>query len=387
MRSSVGSSRRIAVVVIAVAASVGLLASVVGSATPVSRLYLCVNPAVPTQRASATATTTCKPGWRLVWWSVTDVTPTTPTTQPPTTTPTTVVTTTATTQPPTTTATTTTTTTPSGTPAFLSRPAASCGMNLSGASVSLSNRTFQGCSGVALTVSNATNVTLSGLDFANNVGDVFLINVTGNVSVSGIRARNTGDGTIGSGHSNVIQFNDVWDTDPAVDVWNVKAYGGDTEDVISVFQSGGTSSTNLLLLEDIHVEHPLSGALAWQSDSSTCINLADAGGSNTVVRDSSFLNCGAVGLQMNEPGGAVRYVRNVVYGATRPDSNVGASQWSAADCSVCVATNEFRDNRINWKNSSGSNNGFWLSGNYPVADVGNVKQDATINPDNLRVVL
>jgi hypothetical protein len=79
---------------------------------------------------------------------------------------------------------------------------------------------------------------------------------------------------------------------------------------------------------------------------------------------------------MNEPT-RVRAVNNIVFGAARPTSNVGLSQWSSGSCSSCTG-NEYRSNRVWWVKASGSGSAMWTSGNYPVADVGNVKQDSTI---------
>ena len=267
---------------------------------------------------------------------------------------------------------------------FLSYPRQSAPLEVSGSNVVVANKSWVGFDDVALVVSNAHNVYLHDLDFEGNVGDIFLMNVTGQVRIENIRARNTGDGTIGSGHSNVIQLNNTWDNGTG-GIRRVYAYGGNTEDAISVYKSGGIDATHPLIIEDVHVEHPLSGPLAWSSDSGTCINLADAGGHDIVVRYSTFLNCGAVGIQMNEPTRA-RAMNNIVYGAARPTSNVGLSQWSGDSCSACTG-NEYGNNRVWWVKSSGSASAMWLSGNYPVADVGNVKQDTTINPAALHVAL
>ena len=79
-------------------------------------------------------------------------------------------------------------------------------------------------------------------------------------------------------------------------------------------------------------------------------------------------------------------MNNIVYGAARPTSNVGLSQWSGDSCSTCTG-NEYRNNRVWWVKSSGSASAMWLSDNYPVAAVGNVKQDTTINPAALHVAL
>ena len=129
------------------------------------------------------------------------------------------------------------------------------------------------------------------------------------------------------------------------------------------------------------------GPLAWKSDSGTCVNLADAGGHDIRLQNSTFLNCGAVGIQMNEPGRNVKARNNTVYGAARPISNVGLSQWSGDECPTTCPGNEYRSNRVWWVKPTGSASPMWLSDNYPVADVSNQKQLTTIKVANLRVAL
>ncbi len=266
----------------------------------------------------------------------------------------------------------------------MSRPRQACGFSASGSNVLITNKSFLGCSGIAITVHDANNVTISDIDVDDVVGGLYLVDVTGNVSISGIRARNVGDNSTGSGHSNVIQLSRTYDNDANPDIYNVKAYGGQTEDAISIYQSGGTSATNTLLIEDVHIEHPLSGTLAWQSDSGTCIDLADAGGHDIVLRNSTFLNCGAVGIQMNMPYNNVRAVSNILYGAQRPLNNVGLSQYGTCSCS----NDQYVNNRVWWKNASGSSNPIYIQHtSYFSAITGNVLQDTTIDPNNLRVVL
>lgn len=289
-----------------------------------------------------------------------------------------------TTVPPTTVA---TTTTQPAAGSFLSYPRQPCTTSINGGTnVVVSNKSWQGCTGrVALVISGATNVYLHDLDFAENGGDIFVTHSSGQIRIERIRARNTGDGTVGSGHSNVIQLNNTFDNGTG-GIRGVKSYGGRTEDAISIFQSGGIDSAHPLVIEDVHIERPLPpDANAWSSTTSTCINLADAGGHDILLRNSTFLNCGAVGIQMNQPTRVVAS-NNVVYGAARASSNVGLSQWAASSCSTCTG-NSYSNNRVWWVKPNGGASSIWLSGTYPVSLSGNVSQDTTINPSTLKVVL
>ena len=249
----------------------------------------------------------------------------------------------------------------------------------------MSNKTWQGFTGkTALVISGAHNVYLHDLDFADNGGDIFVINSTGQIRIENIRARNTGDGTIGSGHGNVIQLNNTWD-DGSGGIRGVQALGGDTEDMISVFKSGGVDSAHPLVIENNHLESPLPpSSLAWSSGSGTGINLADYGGHDIVVRNNTLLNVGQVGIQLNQPT-RVHVFNNIVYGAARTGSNVGLSQWNGSSCAC--SGNEIVNNRVWWVKASGTASSIWLSGTAQVSTSGNVAQDATIDPNGLHVVL
>jgi hypothetical protein len=275
--------------------------------------------------------------------------------------------------------------------AFLSRPRQAAPLKIhGGTNVIVANKSWIGFRGqTCLTVENARNVYIHDVDFESCGGGIFLVNVRGNIRIENVRARNTGNGSIGSGHGNVIQLNNSWQGSPSTTttagIRYVKAYGGDTEDAISIYKSGGLDARHPLLIEGVHIEHPLTGTLAWSSQSGTCINLADGGGHDITLRYSTFLNCGAVGIQMNEPGRNVKVRNNTVYGQRRPTSNVGLSQWSSGTCGSSCPGNEFRGNRVYWVKENATANPMWLSHRFPVADLSNYKQQPHIDITTLYV--
>jgi len=255
--------------------------------------------------------------------------------------------------------------------------------SLSGSNVVVGDESWQGKTGqVALTISGANNVYLHDLDFADNGGAIFLINCTGQIRIENIRARNTGDGTIGFGHSNVIQLNNTTDNGTG-GIRNVKALGGNTEDMISIYQSGGIDSTHPLIIENNQLESPLTNqsnptVLAWSSTSGSGMMLGDSSGSHIIARYNTLLNVGQVGI--GEPNGTdVHVLSNIVYGAQRANSNVGIYAYTAG------GGNEVANNRIYWLNASGSANPTNIDSG--VTQAGNVLQDTTIDPNTLHVVL
>jgi hypothetical protein len=277
--------------------------------------------------------------------------------------------------------------------AFLSFPRQAAPTKVTGTNVVVAKKSWVGFrTSTCLTVHDAHNVYVHDVDFDGCGGGIFLVNVTGTVRIENVRARNIGDGSIGAGHGNVIQFNNVWQSAPELPegrarIRSIKAYGGDTEDAISVYRSGGVDAAHPLVIGDVHIEHPLSGTMAWSSASGTCVNLADDGGHDIRLQNSTFLNCGAIGIQMNEPGHNVKARNNILYGAARQTSNVGLSQWSSATCPSTCPGNAYSRNRVWWVKADGTASPMWLSRNYPVADVNNAKQAKPANLANLHVVL
>lgn len=290
--------------------------------------------------------------------------------------------------------------------AFMSYPLQTSKLSVSGGTnVVISNKSFRGVTGSpAVTVSGATNVYIHDVDFDSNSGDIFLINVSGTIRIENIRARNTGAGrtTNGSGNGEVIQFNNTWQGAPASDttagVRNVKNYGGNTEDMISIFRSGGLDASHPLIIESNHLESPLpgsaDGALAWTSGSGTCINAADDdpatgdGGHDIIIRNNTLLNCGTVGLQMNRPL-RVTDTGNILYGAARPSPNsdaAGLSQWSSHSCASCI-NNFYTNNRVWWLKPDGTKASQWFSSTATITTSGNTLNDTTIDPNSLKVVL
>jgi hypothetical protein len=107
-----------------------------------------------------------------------------------------------------------------------------------GTDIEISRLSFTG-GGVALVVENVVRPYLHDLDFDGCVGAIFLLGCT-DIRIEDIRARNIGDGTIGSGHSNVIQLNSTI----GGAIRRVRGRDGHTEDMISVFKSGGSDAAH-----------------------------------------------------------------------------------------------------------------------------------------------
>ena len=108
----------------------------------------------------------------------------------------------------------------------------------------ISGMQFVNIANVAIIIERCNNVTITANDFSNVVGGIYVLDST-NVTITWNRYENIGDGTIGSGHSNFVQFN----KSTGGYIAHNKGIGGNTEDIISIFQSGGTSASSPLIIE------------------------------------------------------------------------------------------------------------------------------------------
>jgi nitrous oxidase accessory protein NosD len=175
--------------------------------------------------------------------------------------------------------------------------------------------------------------------------------------------------------ANFIQFDNV----RGGYIGNNTGRGGDTEDIVSIHTSGGTTAAPLII-EGNHFE-----GTNWSSGSGSGIALGDHGSHDTVARDNILLNPGQVGIFI--AGGTNNtIVDNVIYGEQRPRSNVGIYVWNQAD-GECSG-NEVRNNRVRWFREDGEDNAHWDQGNCgQVAGWSTNDWEADLDPASLRVDL
>lgn len=233
---------------------------------------------------------------------------------------------------------------------------------------------------LAVTLVNCHRITVL-VDVDNCLGGVYAMDCT-DIVTEDCRGRDIGDNTIGSGHSNFVQYNRV--TGGAIR--RNKVYGGHTEDMISIFQSGGPDAAHPLVVEDNHLESPLTDtpdARAWSSGSGTGTMVED--GHHVVVQRNTYLNVGQGGLGFNG-GDDVHYLDNVLYCAKRPGGNVGLYGLPTSSGSW-----EVRRNRSYWFNAGGTPNPCWKPDSLATIpadwDTDNHWQDASIVAADLKVTL
>jgi hypothetical protein len=232
---------------------------------------------------------------------------------------------------------------------FAARPQ-SAALRLSNCSnVVVENKTFRdlGAGVVAIRIENCTNVTIRSVDFLNVAEGVYALN-SSNITIVDSRYSNiTGPAQprTGANVANFVQFNNV--AGGLID--HNKGKGGDTEDIVSIYQSDHVS------VEDNRFE-----GTNWTSGSGSGIALSDGGGSFNVAQRNILVNPGQVGIFI-AGGTNNKILDNTIYGAQRSKSNVGLYVWNQSS-STC-SNNEVSRNQVWWRNESGASNSAWNSGN------------------------
>jgi hypothetical protein len=267
-------------------------------------------------------------------------------------------------------------------PVFLSRPRVDRVDINGGTDVEITNKSIVG-GGVAITVRNATRVWIHHNDWADCVGGVYVSQCT-DVVTEHNRGRNVGDGTIGAGHSNMVQYAET--TGGSIE--SNRFFGGRTEDMISTWHSGGHGLGKELLIQDNHIQNLVSdipGVRAYTSGSGTGIIISDGKGSSkngwVIVRRNTLLTPGQVGIQhIDGPG--LQVYENIIYGQKHPQSNNPMTTWEGTPRGVN------HHNRYYWFGKDGGLVQPWFAGGInPQIVASNNLQDASIDPISLRVEL
>ena len=219
--------------------------------------------------------------------------------------------------------------------------------------VTISGHTFRGIGSPvpAITIVGCHDVTIEGNDFIDVAEPIYVRDST-NVTIVWNRYRNiTGPHERdGSHRGNFTQ----WENSFGGRIAHNEGVGGDTEDIVSIYHSGGTSAADPLLIEDNRFQ-----GTDWSSASGSGIMLGDGGGSHVVVRNNVLIDPGQVGIGV-AGGSDIHVTGNTIYGQARLYSNVGIYAWAqGTDCSDI----EISDNTIDFHKQDGTNSAWWNGGN------------------------
>lgn len=179
----------------------------------------------------------------------------------------------------------------------------------------------------------------------------------------------------GSHRANFVQFVRVTNGY----IGHNKGKGGDTEDIVSLFQSGGTETDPLI------VERNYFEGTDWTSGSGSGIALGDFGSAWSIARDNTLLNVGQAGAFI-AGGTNHKILDNIVYGEQRDKSNVGIYVSNRSD-GECFG-HEVRGNQVQWIDANGRRNARWEDGDCgEIAGWDDNDWDAALDPEDLRVSL
>ena len=262
---------------------------------------------------------------------------------------------------------------------FLSRPTSGA-IRLSGNcdNLVIENKTFKdlGTDVEAIHISGCNNVTIRANDFAN-VAQAITVYDSTNVKIEWNRYSNIvgPHARVGKNRANFAQLVNV----SRGDISHNKGKGGDTEDIVSMFQSGGTAASPFII-EFNHFQ-----GTNWTSSSGSGIALGDYGSGYSIARNNILLNVGQVGTFI--AGGVNdKILDNTIYGEQRTNSNVGLYVW--AQGGAACSGHEVRGNKVKFKNAAGTSNAAWDGGNCgPISGWSSNDWNANLDPATLQVTL
>jgi parallel beta-helix repeat protein len=234
----------------------------------------------------------------------------------------------------------------------ISNPGGQC-VTISGSSnVIIRNSTIGPCGDQGVYVTNSNNVTVSG-NYVTDATLGTLVHRSDSIRVDENVFVNTG--------RNFVQFDNVNGADSSIsgNRGTNQLGGSNAEDLISLWQSNGTSSSPIRVLNN----HLRNGG---PSGSGSGIMLGDGGGSNQIAQGNRLVNPGQVGIGV-AGGYNMKVLNNLIYSSAQPWSNVGIYSWELSSCGSV----EIAGNQVDWVASGGYSNGFWNGGGCDLSEYGN----------------
>lgn len=230
---------------------------------------------------------------------------------------------------------------------------------------------------VSIRLERCANVRIEGCDFDECTEPIFAIGCR-NIEVAWCRARNI----VGPSERDGTHRGNFVQLDSCTGFWlhDFLVRGGDTEDVVSCYKSGGVSAEQPSVIERFKIE-----GVDWRSRSGTGVILGDGGtGSYVTVRDGTMLSPGQVGMQIC--GGIGHKISGLTLFAEPREGtspNVAISTWVDHGGPRPHAT--VSDLRVNWRGNDGRSNPFWWqAGSNERITTERCDWNAPVNPEALR---
>lgn len=231
-----------------------------------------------------------------------------------------------------------------GLPPFGTRPVQAAQWILGGHDFQISGKTITGlANGRSIALEGFVNVSIRDCDIPAG-GGIYLLSCTGTLEISGCRGREIG--------RNLVQLDKCTMSGPGVH--DNRVLGGQTEDIVSVYQSGGPDAAQPLTVRDNQFE-----GTDWISGSGSGIMTETYG--HVLIVGNSLLNPGQVGIGVHGPNVHIR--DNVLYS----DGKHGPIVRVGVDCADGASAGcEVSGNKADWRNSGGGYEPYsTLSNPYP----------------------
>ena len=294
---------------------------------------------------------------------------------------------------PTTTTTTTANTPTSSSTTFTSSPA----ISLNGVSNQvLSQLDISGSGANCIDLSNCSNITINNcILHSSTLNGVHLYNCK-NITITNCFMYNVATGvyaeyssTVNVNHNQVanvqgplprgqmVQFNNVSGSGNVISYNICENVAGQSnpEDVINLYKTNGTASSPVQVIGNwIRGGGP--------STTGGGIMLGDQGGSYMIAQDNILVNPGQYGVAIAS-GTNIQVLNNKIFSTQQSYSNVGLYIWNQYN--TACSLNTISGNQVSWKNSAGTENDGWNSGNCGAvsgwsANTFNAPIDASILP-------
>jgi hypothetical protein len=226
----------------------------------------------------------------------------------------------------------------------ISNPGGPCVRVVNSSNVVIRNSEIGPCGGRGVSIEKSSSVTVENVSIHHSSAGVYAV-LSQAIVVSSSSFTHAG--------RNFVQFDKVTGAGNKI-VGNSGSNslgGSNAEDLISLYQSSGTSGSPI----EVKGNRLSNGG---PSGSGSGIMVGDSGGSHVVVSGNTLTDPGQVGIGV-AGGSNMRVVGNVIYSSAHPWSNVGIYVWNQSGSCGNI---EVSGNRVEWYNSGGASNGGWDGG-------------------------
>ena len=226
----------------------------------------------------------------------------------------------------------------------VSNPDGACVVVSGSSNVTVRNLTVGPCGDEGIYITQSDDITVTG-NYIEDAGLGVLAHQSDSIRVDGNTMVYTG--------RNFVQFDNINGPNSSIsgNRGSNELGGSNAEDLISLWQSNGTSSSPIR----VSGNHLRDGG---PSDSGSGIMLGDGGGSNQIAEGNHLVDPGQVGIGV-AGGDNIRVIGNLIYSSSQPWSNVGIYTWDLGDgCGYA----EVAGNVVDWTAEGGYSNGYWDGG-------------------------